>query len=148
MNSQVLLSTKTKLTSNAGGFLAFAASFFSPILPAMIAAGFLIAADTLTGVMKAKRKGVKITSRKLSNVITKMILYQLLIISAHVCELYLVAELPFVKLVLGAIALVEFKSILENTSEYLGKDVVKAILEKLGRKPKEEDKEENTNEIK
>src|SRR3990167_7786423 len=103
----------------------------------MIAAGFLIGADTITGIMKARKKGVPVTSRRLSNVLTKMVLYQLLIISAHVCELYLVAELPFVKLVLGAIALVEFKSILENTSEYLGKDVVKAILEKLGRKPQQ-----------
>lgn len=140
----LLLTTQTKVTSQAGGFIAFIIAFISPIFPAMIATGFLIGADTISGIMKSRKKKIPITSRKLSNVLTKMVLYQLLIVSAHLCETYLVEELPFVKLVLGAIALVEFKSILENASEYLGKDVVKAILEKLGRKQKNEEPTDST----
>lgn len=139
MKLQVIDTAKTSLTSNVGGLISFLISFFSPIFPAMIAVGVLIGVDTVTGIMKSQKRKVPITSKKMSAVLTKMVLYQLLIISAHLCQVYLVTELPFVKLVLGAIALVEFKSILENASEYLGKDVVKALLEKLGRKPNQPD---------
>lgn len=138
MKLEMSSTISSAVTSNVGGLAAFMISFFTPIFPAMIAAGALIGIDTLTGIMKSKKKGMPITSRKLSAVLTKMLLYQVLIISAHLSEVYMVAELPFVKLVLGAIALVEFKSILENASSYLGKDVAKAILEKLGRKAKPE----------
>jgi phage-related holin len=134
MKSEALNAAASAVTSNVGGFTAFIISFFSPIFAAMMAAGGLIIADTITGVMKAKKKKTPITSRRLASVLSKMLLYQILIVSAHICETYLVAELPFVKLVLGAVALVEFKSILENTSEYLGKDVVKSILDKITRK--------------
>jgi phage-related holin len=127
-------STLNSLGSNAGGIAAFFLAFFTPIFPAMLAAGILIICDTVTGIMKARKQGQVITSKELSAILTKMLLYQLLIISAHICELYMVDEIPFVKLVLGTVALVEFKSILENASVILGYDLFSEIMNKFKRK--------------
>jgi len=103
------------------------AIFFSSIEPAMIAVGILIMIDTMTGVIAAKKNGETITSKKLSGAITKSLIYQLLIISAHLCELYLFEQIPFVKISLAFLAMTEFTSISENFQKTTGKNFIKYI---------------------
>lgn len=102
-------------------------AFFAPIFPAMIAVGILIFIDTLTGIIAAKRAGESITSKKMGGAITKSIVYQLLIISAHLCETFLFAQIPFVKISLAFLAMTEFTSISENFEKSTGKNLLKYI---------------------
>jgi phage-related holin len=101
-------------------------AFFLPIYPAMIAVGILITIDTLTGILASNKKGEKIQSRRLGRVLVKMLLYNLLIISAHLCEVYLV-DIPFVKITLAFLAITEFLSIGENFTVITGKDFIQYI---------------------
>lgn len=106
--------------------LAFASciAFFVPIYPAMIAIGLLILLDTLTALIAASKTGETITSKKLGAVITKNLVYQMLIISAHLCEAYLFPVVPFVKISLAFLAMTEFTSISENFEKATGKNLL------------------------
>lgn len=106
-------------------------SFFTPILPAMLAVGILIAIDTITGVLGARRLGESVNSKKFGRVITKSLVYQLLIISSHLIELYLLALIPLVKITLGFLAITEFLSISENFQKCTGRNFIKYIKEYL-----------------
>lgn len=102
-------------------------TFFLPIYPAMIAVGILIFIDTITGIIGAKRSGEPITSKKMGTVITKSIVYQLLIVSAHLCETFLFEQIPFVKISIAFLAMTEFTSIAENFQKATGKNFIKYI---------------------
>ena len=52
------------------------AAFLAPIQGIMITVGICIIADTIMGVWKAKKLKQQVTSRKLSQIISKMFLYQ------------------------------------------------------------------------
>ena len=108
-----------------------ALAFFAPIQIAMIAAGALIGIDTLFGVIAAKKEGKKIESRKLSRVLIKMLAYQLLIISAHITQVYLVPAIPLVNITLTYIGISEFMSIGENFTIITGKNFIKFIKDYL-----------------
>lgn len=101
--------------------------FFIPILPAMIAVGCLISIDTVTGIISAKKQGQKINSKSLGRVLTKMLVYQLLIISAHLVETYLFAQIPMIKITLAFLGMTEFLSISENFQGATGKSFLKFI---------------------
>jgi len=69
----ILLTTiQTKWISLLGIVLAF----FMPITGMVLAVGFAIFLDTITGIWKSRKNGVPIRSRRLSAVISKMFLYQ------------------------------------------------------------------------
>jgi phage-related holin len=107
------------------------AAFFAPIMTAMIAVGVLVTIDTITGVIGAKRIGEKIESKKFGRVVTKSLVYQLLIISSHIIECYLFDMIPIVKITLGFLAMTEFLSIGENFYKCTGKNFVSYIKEYL-----------------
>jgi len=56
-------------------------AFFLPISGILIMIGILIAIDTFTGIWKANKLEEKITSRKLSSIISKLALYEVTVIS-------------------------------------------------------------------
>ena len=113
----------------------------APVKIAMIATGVLIFLDLLMGLFAAHKQGIKIESRKLKFTLVKMIVYQLLIISAFISEKYLIDVIPFVKITLGFIATVEFTSVAENFQKITGlpffKFVKEFIQEKLNKVKKE-----------
>lgn len=102
-------------------------AFFTPIVPAMIACGLLITIDTITGIIGAKKAGEPISSKAFGRVITKMLVYQLLIISSHLVEQYLFTLVPFVKITLAFIGVTELISIGENFQKSTGKNFVKYL---------------------
>lgn len=112
--------------------------FFAPIQGLIIAVGISIALDTFTGVFKSiKLNGFKsIRSRRLSNVISKMFLYQVTIILLFVIDKFLLNEFVnmhftikymFTKLVAIVLIFVELVSIKENVEEALKIDIWKLL---------------------
>jgi hypothetical protein len=112
--------------------------FFVPIYGLLISVGAAIVLDTVTGVYKSIRlEGFKsIRSRKLSNVISKMALYEVCIILLFVIDKYVLNE--FVKHAFGfefmftkicAILLIftELVSIKENIEETFKIDIWKLL---------------------
>lgn len=102
-------------------------AFFTPIVPAMISCGLLITIDTITGIIGAKKAGEHISSKAFGRVITKMLVYQLLIISSHIVEQYLFNIVPFVKITIAWLGVNEFYSIGENFTKATGKNFLKYI---------------------
>jgi len=114
-----------------GEITAFLCMFFVDLYASMFAVGFLIAADTGTGVWAAWSKGKKIEgtwfkgwqhvkSRKMERVIKKLILYPLVLIVAKVAQEYLAPAIPWIDITAGALAMIEVRSIFENAGKLLG----------------------------
>ena len=106
-------------------------AFFTPIVTAMIACGLLITIDTIFGVINAKKNNISITSRKFSMILTKLLVYNLLIISAHLVELYLFASIPMVKITIAFLGITEFYSIGEKFNLITGKNFIKYLKDTL-----------------
>lgn len=110
-------------------------TILSPIKPMLIACGILILADTITGMFAAHKRKESIQSAEMRRSITKLVVYQIAIISAFVLEKYMLGSLvPVSKIVAGVIGMVEFKSILENVSTIAGQDILALVINKLGSK--------------
>jgi len=117
---------------------AFLALFFAPINASLLAIGFLIMADTFTGIWAAKKQGDKIDSRKAGRIISKLILYPASIIIAQVAQQYLAPDIPWTKVTTGIIATIEVKSNFENISIILGYDLWSRIKKAIWKdKPKD-----------
>jgi phage-related holin len=96
-------------------------AFFAPILYAFILIIILVFVDTITGIMKAGRKDINsISSKKAFALIPKITFYCLLSIVAHATQLYVIPEVPFVKISLIGISFIEIKSIDENFRALFG----------------------------
>lgn len=120
------------------------ALFFAPIQGLLIAVGIGIFLDTFTGVFKSiKLNGwVSIRSRRLSHVISKMLLYQLTIIMLYIIDYFLLNEFViqhftiqfmFTKLVAILLIFIELVSIKENIEAALKIDVWKMLKNLLNR---------------
>jgi hypothetical protein len=108
---------------------------FLPIKELMLTIGFLVAADLVVGVWKAIKTGQRIRSRRMSDTITKLLLYQLAIMSGFLIETFIISELiPITKLIATVIAIIEFKSIIESIEAVTGKDLWSKIKTIIGRK--------------
>ena len=108
---------------------------FLPIKELMLTIGFLVGADLVVGVWKAIKTGQRIRSRRMSDTITKLLLYQLAIMSGFLIETFIISELiPVTKLIATVIAIIEFKSIIESIESVTGKDLWSKIKTIIGRK--------------
>jgi hypothetical protein len=106
---------------------------FAPIKALILCVGFLIFADCFTGVWAAKKRKEPISSAALRRTVSKMVIYQLALLSGFLVEVYMIESLlPISKLVAGAIGMVELKSVLENSTVIVGQDIFKSIIKKLG----------------
>jgi hypothetical protein len=71
----------------------------------------------------------------MSDSVTKMMLYQLAIVSGFLIETYIIEQLiPITKLIATVIAIIEFKSIVESIEAVTGKDLWGKIKTLIGRK--------------
>lgn len=115
-----------------------AAAALAPIHSVLIVVGILIVVDTITGVWAAIKSGQTITSARLRDTITKMLLFQLAVITGFLLEKYLLADLlPVSKLIAGIIGVTEGTSILENINKIRGDNLFKTLIDKLGSVNKE-----------
>ncbi len=128
------------------GLALAAIAALAPIHAVMISVGVLICLDTIMGILAARKRKEPITSAELRRTVSKMIIYQIAIISGFLVQHYMLGDiLPIVKLAAGAIGLVEIKSILENADEINGSPLFTSLVKYLGSQnvtqpPKEESK--------
>lgn len=112
--------------------------FFAPIQQLVMVVGLVILCDTFTGIYKSvKLFGWKsIRSRKLSNIISKMVLYEVSIIVLYPIDKFLLNELLLnivsvqffsTKVACVLLVLVELTSIKENIEEALKIDIWKTL---------------------
>lgn len=111
--------------------------FFTDLQSTLLAVGFLIMADTFTGLLNAFQNGIKkhgfwrayksIESGKAQRILFKLILYPLAIIVTKVAQDYLAPMIPLVDVTAGILAMIEIRSIFENIGELLGFDLWERI---------------------
>lgn len=77
------------LQNSAHRIMIVIAAFLAPIYGIMVTVGVCILADTVMGVWKAKKLKETITSRKLSQIISKMFLYQATVILIYAVDKFI-----------------------------------------------------------
>jgi hypothetical protein len=135
----ILLTTiQTKWLSLLGIVL----TFFMPITGMVLAVGFSIFLDTITGIWKSRKNGVPIRSRRLSAVISKMFLYQLTIILFFLIDWFILndilktiftTELLLTKVLSLVLISIEVVSINENYKAVRGIDLWASLKRLLSR---------------
>jgi phage-related holin len=105
--------------------------FFAPITAAIMGLGVLIFADVLTGCRAAKLRGEEIRSNRMARTVSKIIFYSIAIILSRVMEISFMEWIPVAKLTAGYIAVVEFKSNMENIASITGVDIWKHLMTKI-----------------
>jgi phage-related holin len=124
---------KATIAKNAQPLLLSILAVFAPIKSILIVTGFLIITDLISGILAAKKRGETISSSGLRRTVTKMLVYNLAVISGFLVEKYMISDiLAISKLIAGVISIVELKSILENLNTINGSSIFKGIIEKLG----------------
>ena len=122
--------------------LAVVGSFFLPISGILFLIGFAIFVDTLTGIWKAKKLGVPITSRKLSAIVSKLFLYEVAVIGFYLIDKFILNDiiltffsvpLMLTKILSLVLCSIEVISISENYKAVKGIDIWSAFKNLLQR---------------
>lgn len=107
-------------------------TFFIPIVPLLLLVGLFILCDTILGIWAARRRGEKITSRKLGNIVPKMLLYQGAVIVGYMLDKLLLGEfinyvfnidMLITKLIAMTLIFIETLSLNENMECITGKNI-------------------------
>jgi hypothetical protein len=118
-----------KLTATIGAFL-------MPISGLLFLVGFVIVLDTITGVWKSVKNKVKITSRGLSAIISKMLLYEVTVIMFYMIDQFILnniilqffsVDLLLTKILALILVSIEVMSINENYKAVKGLDLWQAM---------------------
>jgi hypothetical protein len=122
--------------------LAVVGSFFLPISGILFLIGFAIFVDTLTGIWKAKKLGLPITSRKLSAIVSKLFLYEVAVIGFYLIDKFILNDiiltffsvpLMLTKILSLVLCSIEVISISENYKAVKGIDIWSAFKNLLQR---------------
>jgi hypothetical protein len=117
-------------------------SFFLPISGILFLIGFAIFVDTLTGIWKAKKLGVPITSRGLSAIVSKLFLYEVAVILTYLIDKFILNDiilqffsvpLMLTKVLSLVLVSIEAISISENYKAVKGIDIWSALKNLLQR---------------
>ena len=92
MRTQLILLTAS-LKSRWPIYLSMVSTFFMPINGLLFLVGFAIFVDTITGLWKAKKLKQPVTSRKLSAVISKMLLYEVTVILFYLIDKFILNDI-------------------------------------------------------
>lgn len=116
--------------------LAVVSTFFLPITGILFLIGFAIVIDTVTGIWKSKKLGVPITSRKLSAIISKLMLYEIAVILFYLIDRFILNDiiltffsvpLMLTKILALVLVSIETISISENYKAVKGIDLWQAM---------------------
>ena len=125
--------------------LAVVSAFFLPISGILFLIGFAILVDTITGIWKAKKLKIKITSRGLSAIVSKLFLYEMAVILTYLIDKFILNDillqffsvpLMLTKILSLVLCSIEVISINENIKAVKGIDLW-ASLKKLLQRSKE-----------
>ena len=112
--------------------LAVVSTFFLPITGILFLIGFAILVDTITGIWKSKKLGIPITSRKLSAIISKLMLYEVAVILFYLIDRFILNDiiltffsvpLMLTKILALVLVSIETLSISENIKAVKGIDL-------------------------
>lgn len=92
MFKQIILDTLNTIKSNLDTFFAMCFGLLAPIQPILLLVFAFIIADTFFGVWSAKKTSKKLSSRKLSTFIGKMLVYAFVIILTYALDTLLLGE--------------------------------------------------------
>jgi len=135
MKTQVLLLT-TKLQTYSTKLMAIICSFFLPIVGILILIACSVLLDTITGIWKAKKLKQPITSRRLSAIMSKILLYEATVILFYLIDYFLVNEIVYsffsiemlvTKVLALTLVSIEVVSINENYRAIYQKDIWSAL---------------------
>lgn len=123
-------------------------AFLVPIAPLMGLVGLAIVVDTVFGLIKAFKIKEAITSRKFAQVVLKMFVYQVAILTIYMLDRFLLhglvsgfTEIPYITTKLASLVIIlsELKSINENVNIITGvnfinffKKLLKSLRNDLG----------------
>ncbi len=120
-------------------------SFFLPIVPLILLVGLFILCDTILGIWAAIKRGERITSRKLGNIVPKMLLYQGAVLVGYVLDHLLLGEfvsyvfnidMLITKLIAMTLIFIESVSLNENMECITGKNIFKSFKDMITRTAK------------
>lgn len=134
----------TAIKSQITGFFSIVLAFLIPIYGLILAVGCCIVADTIIGILKAKKlNGWKsISSRRLSAIVSKMFLYEGALVLFFFIDKFIIGEftaifieIPLIltKILAATLCFIEIKSIDENIEIITGKSVWNRFKEMLTR---------------
>ena len=131
-----------KLMLHTTQILAVLLTFISPIAGVLVAVGAFIMLDTIIGIWKAKKIKQKLTSRRLSSVVNKMLVYQLTVITFFILGHFIVNDIvktfidvdyAMTKIVAVVLISIEFFSIDESFKAATGKGLLQRFTELLSK---------------
>ena len=137
-----ILKMVTTLEAFLGGAIGYVLWFVTPIAPFFWLAIGLVIADTITGIIAAKKRGEKINSRGMSRLVSKIVVYMLSILCCHGAEEVLKIDGYVTYVAVGAIASTELMSVLENTGKVTGANIGDVVRRFLPGAKKEEEESE------
>lgn len=126
-------------------FIISSLTFFVPIKPLLLLVGIFIFGDTILGVWAAKKRGERITSRKLGNIVPKMLLYQGAVIIGYTLDKLLLEEfilllfnidMMVTKLIAMTLIFIETLSLNENIECITGKNIFQSFKQMITRASK------------
>jgi len=132
----------TSIKQSMVQLLAVIGAFFLPISGILFLIGFAIIVDTLTGIWKAKKLGIPITSRKLSAIVSKLFLYEVAVIGFYLIDYWILNDIILVffsiplmltKILSLVLCSIEVISINENIKAVKGIDIWSAFKQLLQR---------------
>jgi hypothetical protein len=135
MESQVAILLKT-MQANWIKLLATISAFLMPISGLLFLVGFVIVLDTVTGIWKSIKNKTKITSRGLSSIISKMLLYEVTVILFYMIDHFILnniilqffsVQLLLTKILALILVSIEVMSINENYKAVKGLDLWQAM---------------------
>jgi hypothetical protein len=135
MKTQFYILT-TKLQTYSVQLMAIVSSFFMPICGILILIFSAVLLDTITGIWKAKKTNQSVTSRKLSAIISKILLYEATVMLFYAMDIFLLndivisffsIELLTTKVLALVLVSVEIISINENFKAVNGLDLFASL---------------------
>jgi len=141
MKNQLLI-LLTTLQSKPLLMISSILSFFIPVGNILILVGCAIILDTLTGIWKSIKTDQQITSRKLSSVISKMLLYQSTVLLFYMLDVFILNEIVIAffnvpllttKILGLTLVSVEIVSINENYKKVMNVDLWSSLKNMLSR---------------
>jgi hypothetical protein len=112
--------------------MAIVSSFFLPIVGILILIGVSVIVDTITGIWKSYKLKTKVTSRRLSAIISKILLYEVTVMLFYLIDYYIIndivlvffsVELLVTKILALVLVSIEVISINENIKSVNGLDI-------------------------
>lgn len=108
---------------------------FAPVKSAIISVGVLVFSDLVLGLWAARKRKEAITSAKLRQTISKLVVFEICLMLAFIVEVYLLGGLfPISKLAASYIGMIEFQSIVENLNDINGSPVFIKLIGLLNKK--------------